>query len=135
MGLNSMSFPYFLKELVSLLWLYVLFAAIVVVFWVIGLKYSDSFLEWAGTIIMIVFSFYFIIKACEELPAGTVYAVFTGSGAAAIALIDFTIFGEVFTLPKASFIGLIIIGVIGIKVTTDTDDTGTKPDPLSTGGE
>src|SRR5690625_6384370 len=78
----------FLKEVVSFSWLYVLFAAIVEVFWVIGLKYSDSFLEWAGTIIMIVFSFYFIIKACEELPAGTVYAVFTGSGAAAIALID-----------------------------------------------
>src|SRR5690625_6215674 len=91
----------FLKEVVSFSWLYVLFAAIVEVFWVIGLKYSDSFLEWAGTIIMIVFSFYFIIKACEELPAGTVYAVFTGSGAAAIALIDFTIFGEVFTLPRS----------------------------------
>ena len=73
-------------------WLYVLFAAIVEVFWVIGLRYSDTVLEWAGTTIMIVFSFYFIIKACEKLPAGTVYAVFTGSGAAAIVLIDFIIF-------------------------------------------
>src|SRR5690625_6316035 len=81
----------FLKEVVSFSWLYVLFAAIVEVFWVIGLKYAESLLEWTGTIIMIVFSFYFIIKACEKLPAGTVYAVFTGSGAAAIVLIDFQI--------------------------------------------
>lgn len=116
-------------------WLYVLFAAIVEVFWVIGLKYSESVLEWTGTIVMIIFSFYFIIKACEQLPAGTVYAVFTGSGAAAIALIDFTVFGEVFTFTKASFIGLIIIGVIGIKMTTDPDDTGTQPDTSATGGE
>lgn len=99
-------------------WMYVLFAAIVEVFWVIGLKFSDSLLDWLGTIIAIIFSFYFIIKACEKLPSGTVYAVFTGSGAAAIALIDFTIFGEAFSISKALFIGLIIIGVIGIKLTT-----------------
>lgn len=101
-------------------WLFVLFAAIVEVFWVIGLKYSDSFIEWAGTILAIIFSFYFIIKACETLPSGTVYAVFTGSGAAAIALLDFTLFGADFSIPKALFIGFIILGVIGIKITTDT---------------
>lgn len=99
-------------------WLYVLFAAIVEVFWVIGLRYSNSILEWGGTIIMIVFSFYFIIKACEKLPAGTVYAVFTGSGAAAIVLIDFIVFGAAFSLVKVLFISLIIIGVVGIKMTT-----------------
>lgn len=99
-------------------WLYVLFAAIVEVFWVIGLRYSDTFLEWTGTVIMIVFSFYFIIKACEQLPAGTVYAVFTGSGAAAIVLIDFIVFDAEFSLVKMFFIVLIIIGVVGIKITT-----------------
>lgn len=99
-----------------------LFAAIVEVFWVIGLRYSDSFLEWTGTTIAIVFSFYFIIKACEKLPAGTVYAVFTGSGAAAIVVIDFLVFGADFSMMKVFFIGLIIIGVIGIKMTTENVD-------------
>ena len=108
-------------------WIYVLFAAIVEVFWVIGLRYSDTAWEWLGTIIMIIFSFYFIIKACEKLPAGTVYAVFTGSGAAAIVLIDFLVFGAEFSLAKIFFIGLIIIGVVGIKITTD--------DKVSEGGK
>ncbi len=85
-------------------WLYVLVAAIVEVFWVIGLRYSDSALEWTGTVIAIIISFYAIIKACETLPSGTVYAVFTGSGAAAI------------------FIAIIIVGVIGIKMTTFESD-------------
>ena len=109
-------------------WLYVLFAAIVEVFWVIGLRYSDTLLEWTGTVIMIVFSFYFIIKACEQLPAGTVYAVFTGSGAAAIVLIDFIVFDAEFSLVKMFFIALIIIGVVGIKVTTGSggDETPGK---------
>ncbi|TMN21593.1 DMT family transporter [Lentibacillus cibarius] len=100
-------------------WLYVLFAAIVEVFWVIGLKYSDSLLEWIGTAIVIVFSFIFVVKACEKLPSGTVYAVFTRSGAAAIVLIDFLAFGAEFSMAKLLFIGLIIVGVIGIKITTD----------------
>ena len=57
-------------------WIYVLFAAIVEVFWVLGLKFSDTALEWAGTVLAIIISFYCIIKACEKLPSGTVYAVF-----------------------------------------------------------
>lgn len=103
-------------------WLYVLFAAIVEIFWVLGLKYSSTLLEWSGTVITIILSFYFIIKACERLPAGTVYAVFTGSGAAAIALIDFTFLQAPFAINKVVFIALIIIGVIGIKMTTDEID-------------
>jgi len=100
-------------------WIYVLFAAIVEIFWVIGLKYSETIFEWLGTTVAIIFSFYFIIKACEQLPAGTVYAVFTGSGAAAIAIIDFTIFKADFALAKVLFIVLIILGVVGLKMTTD----------------
>lgn len=111
------------KEELQLAWLYVLFAAIVEVFWVIGLKYSDSLIEWIGTIIVIVLSFYFVIKACEKLPAGTVYAVFTGSGAAAIVLLDFILFGAEFSMAKIFFICLIICGVIGIKMTTSNEET------------
>lgn len=104
-------------------WTYVILAAIVEVFWVIGLKYSETLLEWLGTGVAIFFSFYFIIKACEHIPAGTVYAVFTGSGAAAIAIIDFTIFDSPFAFSKAFLIALIIFGVIGIKLTTDEEET------------
>lgn len=99
-------------------WTYVLFAAIIEVFWVLGLKYSSTPLHWTGTIIAITLSFYFVIKACEVIPSGTVYAVFTGSGAAAIASIDFLFLGSEFTMGKGLFILLIIIGVVGIQLTT-----------------
>lgn len=100
-------------------WLYVLFAAIVEVFWVIGLRYSETLWHWTGTTIMIIFSFYFIIKACEKLPSGTVYAVFTGSGAAAIVLVDIFMFGADFSSIQVLFLALIIVGVIGVKMTSD----------------
>jgi len=100
-------------------WLYVLLAAVVEIFWVIGLRYSDTPLEWAGTVFAIIVSFYAIIKACEGLPSGTVYAVFTGSGAAAIVLVDFLFFNAEFSFMKVLFIAIIITGVIGIKMTSE----------------
>ena len=102
-------------------WIYVFFAAFVEIFWVLGLKYSTNALMWTGTVITIIFSFYFIIKACDLLPSGTVYAVFTGLGAAAIAIVDFTLLGEEFSIGKGIFIGLIIIGVVGLQLTTPSE--------------
>ena len=99
-------------------WMYVFLAAVIEVVWVLGLKYADNFWMWAGTIIAIIFSFYFVIRACEVLPSGSVYATFTGSGAAAIAIIDFSFLGEPFTAAKGLFILFIIIGVVGIQLTT-----------------
>jgi len=106
-------------------WIYVLFAAIIEIFWVLGLKYSTTFLTWTGTVIAIILSFYFIIKAVETLPSGSVYAVFTGSGAAMIAIIDFTLLDTAFTYSKAILIGLIIIGVVGLQLTTAEKETTT----------
>lgn len=114
-------------------WIYVLFAAIVEIFWVLGLRYSETALEWLGTIMMIVFSFFFIIKACELLPSGTVYAVFTGLGAGAIVLIDLFMFGAEFSITKVLLIGLIIVGVVGIKITTDGEEE--VRDSSSIGGQ
>ena len=106
------------KEGLELGWIYVFWAAVIEVFWVLGLKYSDNFWMWSGTVIALILSFYFIIKACDVLPSGSVYATFTGTGAAAIAIIDFTLLGEPFTWTKGLFIASIIFGVVGIQLTT-----------------
>lgn len=103
-------------------WWYVFFAGIVEVFWVMGLRYSQNLWQWLATVIMIILSFYLIIKACEKLPSGTVYAVFTGMGASAIVIIDFTWGSAGFSLLKLFLIALIIAGVIGIKLTTPEQD-------------
>lgn len=103
-------------------WAYVFLAGIVEVFWVVGLRYSSTVWHWLGTGIMIVFSFYFIIKACEKLPSGTVYAVFTGMGAGGIVLVDWLVFKTDISPVQCILIGLIILGVAGLKLTTDADN-------------
>lgn len=102
--------------------MYVAAASVIEVFWVLGLRYSSHYVHWTGTVIAIVLSFFFIIKACEKLPSGTVYAVFTGVGAAAIVTIDFLVFDAPFSWGKLFFIGLIMAGVIGLKMATEERD-------------
>lgn len=100
-------------------WIKVFIAAVFEVCWVIGLKHADSFLEWSGTVLSIIISFFGLITAGRGLPMGTVYAVFVGLGTAGTTAADFLFFGEPFKLEKILLILLLLAGVIGLKLVTD----------------
>lgn len=100
-------------------WILVFFAGLLEILWPLGLKYSHSILEWSVTIIIVVISFGLLIKAYEKLPAGTVYAVFTGMGTIGIFLVDTIYFGSPVSWQKIMFFSLIVMGVIGLKLVTD----------------
>lgn len=102
-------------------WLQVFLAAIFEVGWVIGLKHAEGLLEWIGTGIAIIISFYILIKSSEKLPVGTVYAVFVGLGTAGTVFADTLLFGESMSFAKASLIGLLLAGVIGLKLATNEE--------------
>lgn len=100
-------------------WALVFLAGIMEIFWPLGLKYADNIPEWGGTILLIVLSFGLLIKAYEKLPAGTVYAVFTGMGTMGIFLIDTLYFGTPASVQKIIFFSLVVIGVIGVKLVSE----------------
>ena len=52
------------------------------------MKHSTTWWEILGTVIAIFISFYALIKAGEELPVGTAYAVFVGLGSAGTIVTD-----------------------------------------------
>ena len=99
-------------------WLKVFIASFFEVFWVIGLKHAETIWEWTGTLISIIISFYVLIMAGRKLPVGTVYAVFVGLGTAGTVLAEIAFFGEPFKIAKIFFIGLLLVGVIGLKLVT-----------------
>jgi len=100
-------------------WAKVFASAACEVFWVIGLKHADTWYEWAGTGLLIIISFYVMITASKTLPVGTVYAVFTGLGTAGTVIADFVFFGEPLRWSTVLLISTLLIGVIGLKLTTD----------------
>lgn len=108
-------------------WIKVIIAAVFEVFWVVGLKHADGVLEWTGTVIAIVISFYMMIMAGKKLPVGTVYAVFVGLGTAGTVFSDIVFFGEPFKIVKMILIMVLLAGVIGLKVVTpDTEPEGVE---------
>ncbi|WP_227394649.1 DMT family transporter [Jeotgalibacillus aurantiacus] len=104
-------------------WIKVLIAAVFEVCWVIGLKYAEGLWEWSGTLLAIAISFYLLINASKDLPVGTVYAVFVGLGTAGTVVVDILLFNEPFQWLKVGLIGVLLIGVIGLKLVSDSHES------------
>ena len=103
-------------------WIKVLIGAVFEVGWVIGLKHAHSLLEWSATILCITVSFYLLIKAGENLPVGTVYAVFVGLGTTGTILADIVFFEEALKVETILLVALLLAGVIGLKFVTPDDE-------------
>jgi quaternary ammonium compound-resistance protein SugE len=102
-------------------WSYVVVAGLFEVGWAIGLKYSESFsrlVPSVATLISFILSFYFLLLATKDLPIGTAYAVWTGIGAVGTVLLGIVIFGESKDLLRLACVGLVIAGIVGLKITS-----------------
>ncbi|MCM3749575.1 multidrug efflux SMR transporter [Paenibacillus pasadenensis] len=97
-------------------WLKIFVAGVFEVGWVIGLKHSNTPLEWAATAVGILVSFYVMLDAARHLPVGTVYAVFVGLGTAGTVIMDMLLFGDPFKPMKLFLIAVLLLGVIGLKM-------------------
>ncbi|MBI5973326.1 DMT family transporter [Staphylococcus caledonicus] len=105
-------------------WLKVVLAGLVEVIWVTGLNNAHNFITWLFTLIFIALSFYLMLSASKYLPVGTVYAVFVGIGAAGTVIVDMIFFNQPFTFSKISLLLLLLIGIIGLKLSTNDDVEG-----------
>ncbi|QGG48512.1 small Multidrug Resistance family protein [Heliorestis convoluta] len=109
--------------MIELAWLYLFIAGLFEVLWAIGLKYSEGFSRlWPsiGTLCAMVLSFFLLAQALKSLPLGTAYAVWTGIGAIGTVLLGIVLFGESRELSRLFFILLILIGIVGLKITSTT---------------
>ena len=85
------------------------------------MKKSDSFknrLWTALAIILIVASPGCLSLAMREIPVGTAYAVWTGIGAVGTAILGIVLFGESREVARLVSIGLIVAGIVGLKLLT-----------------
>lgn len=69
-----------------------------------------------GFIVCLSISMLLLLKATQELPIGTAYAVWTGIGAVGTVLLGIFIFKDPATFWRLFFISTLIISIIGLKV-------------------
>ena len=100
-------------------WLWLAAAGAFEVVWVVLLKQSDGFTRLgpsAATILSIAASFWCMSQALRVLPMGTVYAVWTGIGAAGGLAWGILMEGEPAGAVRIACVGLILAGVAGLKL-------------------
>jgi len=101
-------------------WIVLIVAGLFEVIWAIGLKYSNGLTELVPatvTLIGMIVSMALLSIAVKTIPVGTAYAVWVGIGAVGTALLGILIFKEPATALRLGFIILIILGVVGLKLT------------------
>jgi quaternary ammonium compound-resistance protein SugE len=100
-------------------WIYLAIAGVLEIVWAIGLKYTEGFTKLVPstiTIAAMIVSIVFLGLALKTIPVGTGYAVWTGIGAAGTAVLGIILFAEPATIMRIGCIGLIVAGIVGLKV-------------------
>ncbi|WP_409424659.1 MULTISPECIES: DMT family transporter [unclassified Pseudoalteromonas] len=100
-------------------WISLLIAGIFEVVWAIFMKQSNGFTKlWPSiiTFLSMWISFAFLSYALKFLPLGVSYAVWVGIGTLGVTIMSFVWFKEPLSFLQIGCIGLILIGIIGLKV-------------------
>jgi len=107
----------------STAWIYLIIAGVFEWGWPVGLKLGQSetganwyWLAFSG--LMMFASGAFLMMAQKTIPMGTAYAVWTGIGAVGAFFIGVAFFGDAATLARFFFISLIIVGIVGMKLSS-----------------
>ena len=102
-------------------WIVLLVAAVFEIGWAFGLKYvaqAPRLLPMVLTGTSMILSMGLLGLALRWLPLGTAYAVWTGIGTLGTALLGIAWFGEPADALRLVCIGLIAVGIIGLKLLT-----------------
>lgn len=100
-------------------WLLLVLAGLLEVVWAIGLKYTEGFTRLVPSVITgsaMVASVVLLGVAMKTLPVGTSYAVWVGVGAVGTAVLGIVLFGEPATAGRIASLGLIVAGIVGLKL-------------------
>jgi quaternary ammonium compound-resistance protein SugE len=100
-------------------WTWLLLAAAFEICWALAMKSSIGYTRFWPTLAFVVCaaaSLGFLGLAARQLPLGLAYAVWTGIGACGVTLIAALVYGESLSALQLGCIGMILIGVIGLKL-------------------
>lgn len=102
-------------------WFVLIVAGLFEIGWAVGLKYTEGFTRlWPtlGTVASMIISLGLLGLALRTLPLGTAYAIWTGVGTVGTALLGMALFNESANVIRLACIGLIVAGIVGLKLVT-----------------
>lgn len=102
-------------------WVYLAMAIVFEVTGTILLKYSNGF-EKVGlgmaSIACYSICFWLLAPAIKVIPVGVAYAIWAGFGIMTVSILSILLFGQKLAVTQYGFIGLILVGAVGLNLTT-----------------
>lgn len=102
-------------------WFILVVAGLFEIGWAVGLKYTEGFTRlWPTTltVLSMIISLGLLGIAMKSLPVGTAYAIWVGVGAVGTAILGIFLFGDSANPLRILSLGLIVAGIIGLKLAT-----------------
>jgi quaternary ammonium compound-resistance protein SugE len=102
-------------------WVILIIAGLFEILWAIGLKYTDGFTKLTPsilTILSMLVSIWLLSISLKTLPLGTAYAIWVGIGTVGTVIAGIILFNDSINLLRIISILFIILGIIGLKITT-----------------
>jgi quaternary ammonium compound-resistance protein SugE len=100
-------------------WFVLFLAGLLEIGWAVGLKYTEGFtrpLPTLVTVVSMVASLGLLGLSLKTLPLGTAYAIWTGVGTLGTAVLGVVLFAEDAGVARLASIGLIVAGIVGLKL-------------------
>ncbi|MFC6316254.1 MULTISPECIES: DMT family transporter [Lapidilactobacillus] len=104
-------------------WLYLLLAGLFEICWATTMKLSHGFSRLGFSLLTLggmIASFFFLAQAIKRLPMSLAYPIWTGIGAIGSILIGWLLFKDQISPLTWLFIGFLLIGIVGIKMTSSS---------------
>ena len=101
-------------------WIELMIAGLFEVVWATAMKLSNGLTKinyTVATVVGMIISFLLLARATKTLPLSLAYPIWTGVGAVGSIIVGVFFFGDKIPLATWFFVALLLIGIIGIKVT------------------
>lgn len=102
-------------------WIYLIIAGLFEVVWATTMKLSHGFTKISFTIYTIIglaLSMFFLSIAIKKMPMSLAYPIWTGIGVVGSIIAGVIIFGDKMSPLTWVFVALLLISIIGIKITS-----------------
>jgi len=102
-------------------WIYLAAAGALEIVWATAMKFSLGFTRPGPAVVTLVAmagSVWLLALAMRSLPLGTAYAIWTGIGAVGAFVVGIFMLGEAATAGRLVSVGLIVAGMIGLRLTS-----------------
>jgi len=102
-------------------WVMLIVAGLLEAAWAVGLKYTDGFTRLIPSVLTIsgiALSMFLLALSARSIPIGTAYTVWVGIGALGAVFLGIALLGEPATPARLFFVGLLLLAIVGLKVTS-----------------